>query len=109
MPVPRSLVVSIGMTVVLTVLWGCASAVYNWGSVGGWVSPNFERWYAVGEVVPYLSLAAWACAIGLSANFAFARPRRAHFAWILASVASAPSTLLATLWVCQRGFPAPAN
>ena len=108
MSASRILIVSISIAAVLAGIWGCASAVYNWGNIGGWVSPNFERWYAVGEVVPYLALAAWMASIALSAYFAFAHPGRAHFAWVIAAVASAPSALLGTQWVCERGFPVPA-
>jgi hypothetical protein len=108
MSVPRSLVVSISVSAVLAGLWGYSSAIYNWGNVGGRVGPDFEQWYAIGEVVPYPCLAAWAACIALSTYFAFARPRRAHFAWIFVAAASGPSVLVAALWFFQRGFPATA-
>ena len=90
---------------ILAVLWACASAVYNWGNVGGWVSPYFEQWYRVGEVVPYLCLAAWFATIALAIVHAWSRPSRALIAWVLASLALVPAAFFLATWITHRGFP----
>lgn len=90
---------------ILAVLWACSSAVYNWGNIGGWVSPYFEEWVFVGEVVPYTTLIAWFASIVLSIYFASSRPCRVQFGWVLASFVSVPIIFFATDWICHRGFP----
>ena len=90
---------------ILAILFSKASAVYNWGNIGGRVDPRFEQWYAAMGPLVLLLLLTWLISIGASAFLTKGMGRLVRATWII----SALGLPLALSWASgiyfHRGFP----
>jgi hypothetical protein len=69
----------------LAVLWMKASAVYNWGNIGGRMDPDFNAWDRASGLIAYSSLAAWLVTVGLAIYLTAGQPPIRRLAWTFAS------------------------
>jgi len=96
---------SILLSCLLTGLWAKATAVYNWGNIGGRVDPYFEHWYRAGGPLELLSIVAWLSSIVLAVILTKTSTSRARWALVICSLAAAPATLSVCDWLLYRDFP----
>ena len=105
MSTDRKLSLSTLVSCALAVLWSKASAVYNWGNIGGRLDPNFEAWYRASGPLAYSSLLVWLTTIGLAIYLTNAELGPRRILWPLVC-ATAP---IAVMWASDvwfhRGFP----
>jgi hypothetical protein len=104
---PRSGVVPVlaVLASVLAILCAKASAVYDWGNIGGRVDPHFEQWYAALGPIFYLTLFTWIASIASAVFFTKGDGRPARVAWVVASLTAPPIVIWASSLYFHRGFP----
>jgi hypothetical protein len=101
----RTLSLSTFVSCALAVLWSKASAVYNWGNIGGRVDANFEAWYWASGPIAYSSLFVWLATIGFAIYLTRADRWRRRILWPGACALAPVAVMWASdLWF-HRGFP----
>ena len=86
-------------------LWSKASAVYNWGNIGGRVDPNFETWYWASGPIAYCSLAMWVATMGLAIYLTKSDRWYRRVLWPVACALVPISAMWASDVWFHRGFP----
>ena len=92
------------LSCVLAILWSKASAVYDWGNIGGRVDPHFEQWYAALGPIAFVSLFAWLASIA-AAVFLIKGSSVGRMTWISAALAAPLIIGWASGVYFHRGFP----
>jgi hypothetical protein len=89
----------------LAILFSKASAVYDWGNIGGRVDPHFEQWNAALGPLVYLWFFAWLVSIASAVFLTNRVSRLARVGWVISSLIAPAIFSWASSLYFHRGFP----